>query len=121
MKTETRRRRLQAVTGSVALGLVVSTLAVAGDGFARSPTEPAKSDSPVLVWPYQTGALAGTAETFVDMRGDGSYYDPSLGRRVFRTTSPSGSGAVGGTAETFTDMREDGSYYDPSLGRRVSR
>jgi hypothetical protein len=26
--------------------------------------------------------LVGTSETFVDMRADGSYYDPSLGRRV---------------------------------------
>ena len=29
-----------------------------------------------------TGALAGTSETFTAVRGDGSYFDPSLGRRV---------------------------------------
>src|SRR6266511_1453907 len=33
--------------------------------------------------PQQSGALAGTSETFVDVQPDGSYYDPSLGRRVF--------------------------------------
>jgi hypothetical protein len=30
-----------------------------------------------------TSALGGTSETFADVRADGSYYDPSLGRRVF--------------------------------------
>jgi hypothetical protein len=30
-----------------------------------------------------TGALGGTSETFVDVQGDGSYFDPSLGHRVF--------------------------------------
>jgi hypothetical protein len=30
----------------------------------------------------EKGALAGTSETFTDMRQDGSYFDPSLGRRV---------------------------------------
>jgi hypothetical protein len=28
-------------------------------------------------------ALGGTSETFVDVRADGSYYDPSLGGRFF--------------------------------------
>jgi hypothetical protein len=35
-------------------------------------------------WPHQTGVVAGTSETFTNMREDGSYYDPSLGRRVAR-------------------------------------
>jgi hypothetical protein len=30
-----------------------------------------------------TGGLGGTSETFVDVQPDGSYYDPSLARRVF--------------------------------------
>jgi hypothetical protein len=36
------------------------------------------------VAPTQDGsvALGGTSETFVDVRADGSYYDPSLGRRI---------------------------------------
>jgi hypothetical protein len=29
-----------------------------------------------------TGAVGGTSETFVDVQADGSYFDPSLGRRV---------------------------------------
>jgi hypothetical protein len=29
-----------------------------------------------------TGGLGGTSETFVDVQADGSYYDPSLARRV---------------------------------------
>lgn len=106
----------------MALGLVVGVLAVTGDGSAISPTQPVKSDVPMGAWPYQTGALAGTSETFVEMHEDGSYYDPSLGRRVSRPQLwPYQTGALAGTSETFMDMREDGSYYDPSLGRRVSR
>jgi hypothetical protein len=33
-------------------------------------------------WPHETGVLVGTSETFADVRADGSYFDPSLGRRV---------------------------------------
>ena len=121
MKTETTRTRSVAVSAIAVLGLVAGGLAVTGDGSALSPTQPVKSDVPVGSWPYQTGALAGTAETFVDMRGDGSYYDASLGRRISpRPFWPYETGVVAGTSETFVDMREDGSYYDPSLGRRVS-
>lgn len=40
-------------------------------------------DTAVPFWPHETGALAGTSETFVDMRADGSYLDLSLGRRVW--------------------------------------
>jgi hypothetical protein len=39
-------------------------------------------DRSVPFWPHETGALMGTSETFVDVRADGSYYDPSIGRRV---------------------------------------
>jgi hypothetical protein len=30
-----------------------------------------------------TSAVGGTSETFVDVQADGSYFDPSLGHRVF--------------------------------------
>ena len=33
-------------------------------------------------WPHETGVSVGTSETFADVQVDGSYYDPSLGRRV---------------------------------------
>jgi hypothetical protein len=39
-------------------------------------------DSAVAFWLYETGALVGTSETYVDVREDGSYYDPEVGRRV---------------------------------------
>jgi hypothetical protein len=62
-----------------------------------------------------------SAETYVDMREDGSYYDPSLGRRVSPTPFwPYETGAVAGTSETYVNMHDDGSYYDPSLGERAS-
>ena len=122
MKTDKSRSRSAALAAVVALGLVAGVLAVAGDSSALSPTQPAKSDVPAGAWPYETGALAGTSETFVDMQEDGSYYDPSLGRRVSpKPFWPYETGALAGTSETFVDMHEDGSYYDPSLGRRVSR
>jgi hypothetical protein len=31
---------------------------------------------------YATQAIGGTSETFTDVRKDGSYFDPSLGRRI---------------------------------------
>jgi hypothetical protein len=122
MKIGNTKSRSAAIAALVALGLVASALAVTGDGSALSPTEPVRSDVPAGSWPYQTGALAGTSETFVDMDGDGSYFDPSLGRRVSRKPFwPYETGSLAGTSETFVDMHDDGSYYDPSLGRRVSR
>jgi hypothetical protein len=39
-----------------------------------------------------TGALGGTSETFVDVQANGSYFDPSLGRRVFIGVSRSAGG-----------------------------
>ena len=35
-----------------------------------------------MTWARASGALAGTSETSTDVREDGSYFDPSLGRRV---------------------------------------
>ena len=81
MKNETTRSRLAAVAAIATLGLVAAVgVAVTNNASAVSPA------SPMPFWPYETGALAGTSETYVDMREDGSYYDPSLGRRV----SPAG-------------------------------
>jgi hypothetical protein len=39
-------------------------------------------DTAVGFWPHETGTAVGTSETFEHVREDGSYYDPSLGRRV---------------------------------------
>ncbi len=85
MKTKKTKSRSAAIAAVAALGLIAAVLAITGDGSALSPNEPAKSDVPAGSWPHETGASAGTSETFVDMHEDGSYYDPSLGRRVSRT------------------------------------
>ena len=108
MKIDTSKRRRAVIVAIAALGLVgAGGIAVTGDASA------VRSD--------ETVAPPGTSETYVDMREDGSYYDPSLGRRVSpRLLWPYETGAVAGTSETYVDMWEDGSYYDPSLGRRVS-
>lgn len=53
-----------------------------GGGGASVGTLP--GDTPVPFWPHETGALVGTSETFLDVRAAGSYYDPSIGRRVVR-------------------------------------
>ena len=44
-------------------------------------------DTPTAFWPYETGVAMGTSETYVDVRADGSYYDPSVQRRVGRAAS----------------------------------
>jgi hypothetical protein len=84
MNTEQTKSRSRAIAAVAALALVAAALAVTGDGSALSPTKPSKLDVPAGSWAHETGALGGTSETFVDMREDGSYYDPSLGRRVSR-------------------------------------
>jgi len=78
MKGHTTTSRLAAVGAAIAVTLVVGLSPAAGAaGSGAAPgTLPGDTDIPF-----------GTAETFVDMRADGSYYDPSLGRRV-RTLSP---------------------------------
>jgi hypothetical protein len=78
----TSRRRI--ITAVATLAVVASGLAIAGDGLGRTPVPPGKSNVPNGSWPHQTGVVAGTSETFTNMREDGSYYDPSLGRRVAR-------------------------------------
>jgi hypothetical protein len=135
MQRHTTQSRLAVIGAIIALGLAAS----APTGTAALP-----GDSTVAFWPYATGALVGTSETYVDVREDGSYYDPEVGRRVSVTAStlnggaqsdvaplagpgdsavafwPYETGALVGTSETYVDVREDGSYYDPEVGRRVS-
>jgi hypothetical protein len=84
MNTEQTKSRSRTIAAVAALALVAAVLAVTCDGSALSPTKSAKLDVPAGSWPYETGALGGTSETFMDMRDDDSYYDPSLGRRVSR-------------------------------------
>jgi hypothetical protein len=79
----TTSRRVAAFCAAIWLGLIVAPevpLAAIGGGDAPAGSLP--GDTPVPFWPHETGALAGTSETFVDVRADGSYYDPSLGLRV---------------------------------------
>ena len=66
---------------------MVPTLASAGanqtaESRTDAPTPLLPGDTSVPFWPHETGVLVGTSETFADMHEDGSYYDPSLGRRV---------------------------------------
>jgi hypothetical protein len=84
MNTQQTKSRSRAIAAAAALALVAAVLAITGDGSALSPTKPPKLDVPAGSWPHETGALGGTSETFMDMRDDDSYYDPSLGRRVSR-------------------------------------
>jgi hypothetical protein len=73
-----------ALTAIVLITALVATLASAGSAAQAPPTgtEVLPGDSSVPFWPHETGVLVGTSETFADMREDGSYYDPSLDRRV---------------------------------------
>jgi hypothetical protein len=115
MRIDKTTSRLSAIAAIAALGLVATVgVGVTGDAAAVSASGTPSGES--------TGpSLGGTSETYVDVREDGSYYDPSLGQRVSpRPFWPHETGALGGTSETYVDLREDGLYYDPSLGRRVS-
>ena len=81
MKWRNNRTRLVTVVAFAALGVVVGPAAADG-GDPASENLPGDNNS-VPFWPHETGALMGTSETFVDMQADGSYYDASVGRRVF--------------------------------------
>jgi hypothetical protein len=135
MQGHTSKRRLAVVGAIAALGLVAS---------APAATRTLPGDTGVPFWPYETGVLVGTSETYVDLWEDGSYYDPGLEQRVSVSAStpkggalseaapaaypgdtavpfwPYETGVLVGTSETYVDVWEDGSYYDPGLGRRVS-
>jgi hypothetical protein len=92
MQVHTRRIRLLAAAGAIAaLGVITATIdaAVASDATPSLPvqnpsaaTATLPGDSPVPFWPYETGARVGTSETYVDVRMDGSYFDPGIGQRV---------------------------------------
>ena len=76
MQRRTHRTKIVVVAASTALAIVVSPAAAVGndDGL--------HGDGSMPFWPHETGALVGTSETFIDVRADGSYFDPSVGRRV---------------------------------------
>lgn len=76
-------RRVAVFCAAIWLGLIVTPVApLAATGGGDAPAGTLPGDTPVPFWPHETGALVGTSETFVDVRADGSYYDPSLGLRV---------------------------------------
>jgi len=78
MRIDTSKRHQAVVVAIAALGLVgAGGVAVTGDASAVRSDETRVDDAR-----GETVALPGTSETYVDMREDGSYYDPSLGRRV---------------------------------------
>jgi hypothetical protein len=92
-----RRKRTHAsrisLAGAITALLVAATTmdaAVAGDAPPSHPLESPSTatatlpgDSAVPFWPHETGVSVGTSETYIDVREDGSYLDPGIGRRVF--------------------------------------
>jgi hypothetical protein len=82
-ENSTIARQIIVIAAVVAFGLVVGLMAASGAAGAGGR----QTDTSSPRWLHETGALAGTSETFVDMRADGSYYDPSLGRRVYPGSS----------------------------------
>jgi hypothetical protein len=87
--------RVAAICAAIGLGLIIgpaAPLAATGDGDGPAGTLP--GDTAIPFWPHETGALVGTSETFVDVRADGSYFDPSVGRRI------AGAADYAGTADT---------------------
>jgi hypothetical protein len=118
MKIDITNRRRATVVAIATLAIVATA---GGAASASDAAETRTADTPVPLESNVTVALPGTSETYVEMQDDGSYYDPSLGRRVSpKSLWPYQTGAVAGTSETYVDMQDDGSYFDPSLGRRVS-
>lgn len=101
MQKHRTKIRLVVVLGTVAaLGLFASlaaagAVAALGDGPLFDPnlappstatgTLPGDTPAPFSVpfWPHKPGVLFGTSETYTDVREDGSYYDPEIGRRVY--------------------------------------
>jgi hypothetical protein len=91
MQKRSNRTPIAAAVASMALAIVVSPTAAAGSDVAShhasvsTESDVLPGDGSVPFWPHETGALVGTSETFIDLRADGSYYDPSIGRRVLTT------------------------------------
>ena len=83
MSKSSRNARLAAAVAAV------TALVVAGPAGSRpSGDTDLPGDRSVPFWPFETGVLVGTSETFVDVRDDGSYFDPSIGERVFPVSGP---------------------------------
>jgi hypothetical protein len=92
------RTHTRSVRTRVTLALACLTALVAGSGASAERALSADAnelpgDAPVPFWPYETGALMGTSETYVDVHADGSYFDPSIGRRVVAAGSRSQASA----------------------------
>ena len=81
MQKYSNRTKIVAGVASMTLALVVNPAAAVGSD------DELHGDSSVPFWPHETGALVGTSETFVDVRADGSYYDPSSNQRVYPTNA----------------------------------
>jgi hypothetical protein len=80
--------RISFIRAAVMLVALAAALAPAAqaadksDAVDRALMNVLPGDASVPFWPHETGALVGTSETYAGMRADGSYIDPSLGRRV---------------------------------------
>jgi hypothetical protein len=79
MQSHTKRTRVVSAVAGLAMLAVVAGPAAADE---VAPAGELPGDSSIPFWPHETGALVGTSETYVDLRDDGSYFDPSIGRRV---------------------------------------
>ena len=75
------KRALVGTAVACVVGFGIVSGSSAADGVAPANGD-VPGDSSVPFWPHETGALVGTSETYVDVHADGSYYDPSIGRRV---------------------------------------
>jgi hypothetical protein len=75
------KRTLVGAAFACLVGFGIVSGSSAADGVAPAGND-LPGDSSVPFWPHETGVLVGTSETYVDVRADGSYFDPSIGRRV---------------------------------------
>jgi hypothetical protein len=69
-----KKRTITLAAALAAIGLAAGAPGASGEDLP--------GDRSVPFWPHETGARMGTSETYVDVRDDSSYYDPSIGRRV---------------------------------------
>jgi hypothetical protein len=98
------------------LALALISLATATTAYSDGPAGTLPEDTAVPFWPHETGALVGTSETFVDVRADGSYVDPSVGRRV-----PAGITVLAAVeAPAAVPPRLYGVYDDTESGKRLA-
>ena len=64
------------------LAVLAASLVAAMSLTSGAAADSLPGDEGVAFWPYETGVAMGTSETFVDLRDDGSYFDPSIQQRV---------------------------------------